>query len=226
MDLLVFGHAGARAIVFPTSMGKFFEWEDQGMIRRARRSSSSADGCSSTASTASTRTAGTRSGSMPGDRAYRHAQYDAYVRDEVLPLTRQKNGNPFLMTMGASFGAYHAVTFALRYPHLVEPRDRNERDVRHSRSMTDGYSDANVYPLQPGGLHPRRERPGSSCARSQRLRHHPRDRPRRFAARRERRVLAAAVVEGHLARAADLGRLGARLAVLAGDDPDVRRRPD
>jgi esterase/lipase superfamily enzyme len=27
MDLLVFGHAGARAIVFPTSMGRFFEWK-------------------------------------------------------------------------------------------------------------------------------------------------------------------------------------------------------
>jgi esterase/lipase superfamily enzyme len=33
MDLLVFGHAGARVIVFPSSMGKFFEWEDRGMIQ-------------------------------------------------------------------------------------------------------------------------------------------------------------------------------------------------
>ena len=32
MDLLVFGHAGARVLVFPTSMGRFFEWEDRGMI--------------------------------------------------------------------------------------------------------------------------------------------------------------------------------------------------
>ena len=32
MDLLVFGHAGARVLVFPSSMGKFYEWEDQGMI--------------------------------------------------------------------------------------------------------------------------------------------------------------------------------------------------
>ncbi len=32
MDLLVFGHAGARAIVFPTSMGRYFEWEDRGRI--------------------------------------------------------------------------------------------------------------------------------------------------------------------------------------------------
>ena len=32
MELLVFGHAGARVVVFPTSMGRFFEWEDRGMV--------------------------------------------------------------------------------------------------------------------------------------------------------------------------------------------------
>jgi esterase/lipase superfamily enzyme len=32
MELLVFGHAGAPLLVFPTSMGKFFEYEDRGMI--------------------------------------------------------------------------------------------------------------------------------------------------------------------------------------------------
>ena len=32
MELLIFGHAGARLLVFPTSLGRFFEWEDRGMI--------------------------------------------------------------------------------------------------------------------------------------------------------------------------------------------------
>ncbi|GMQ79550.1 MAG: hypothetical protein BMS9Abin02_2149 [Anaerolineae bacterium] len=32
MELLIFGHSGARLLVFPTSMGRFFEWEDRGMI--------------------------------------------------------------------------------------------------------------------------------------------------------------------------------------------------
>ena len=36
MDLLEFGHAGARVIAFPTSMGNFYEWEDQGMTRALR----------------------------------------------------------------------------------------------------------------------------------------------------------------------------------------------
>ena len=33
MDLLVFGHAGPPVIVFPSSMGAFFEFEDRGMVR-------------------------------------------------------------------------------------------------------------------------------------------------------------------------------------------------
>ncbi|MBF8283873.1 MAG: hypothetical protein HW378_2788, partial [Anaerolineales bacterium] len=32
IELLVFGHAGARMLVFPTSLGKFYEWEDRGMV--------------------------------------------------------------------------------------------------------------------------------------------------------------------------------------------------
>jgi esterase/lipase superfamily enzyme len=33
MESLVFGHAGQPILVFPTSMGSFFEYEDAGMIR-------------------------------------------------------------------------------------------------------------------------------------------------------------------------------------------------
>jgi esterase/lipase superfamily enzyme len=32
MELLLFGHGGARVLVFPTSMGRFFEWDDRGMV--------------------------------------------------------------------------------------------------------------------------------------------------------------------------------------------------
>ena len=32
MDLLVFGHGGPPVVVFPTSQGAFFEYEDRGMV--------------------------------------------------------------------------------------------------------------------------------------------------------------------------------------------------
>ncbi|MCS7071420.1 MAG: alpha/beta hydrolase-fold protein, partial [Anaerolinea sp.] len=76
--------------------------------------------------------------------AYRHEQYDRYLLYEVLPLIESKNPNPFLITAGASFGAYHAMNFGLRHP------DRVRRIVAMSgiydvRRFTDGYSDDHVY---------------------------------------------------------------------------------
>ncbi|MDW8326903.1 MAG: hypothetical protein RMK99_10080, partial [Anaerolineales bacterium] len=36
MELLLFGYGGARMLVFPTSLGRFYEWEDRGMIEALR----------------------------------------------------------------------------------------------------------------------------------------------------------------------------------------------
>ncbi|MGC2151711.1 MAG: esterase, partial [Terriglobales bacterium] len=33
MEALVFGHAGTPILVFPSSQGRYFEYEDAGMIR-------------------------------------------------------------------------------------------------------------------------------------------------------------------------------------------------
>jgi esterase/lipase superfamily enzyme len=147
MDLLVFGHGGARAIVFPSSMGRFFEWEDRGMIdalgehlERGWLQLYCVDSVDAESWYAKWK--------HPADRAHAHAAYDTYLRDEVLPLTIQKNDHPFLMTAGASFGAYHAATFALRYPHLVN-RAIGLSGLYDIRQQTDGYSDATVYRYNP-----------------------------------------------------------------------------
>lgn len=146
MDLLIFGHAGARVIVFPSSMGRFFEWEDQGMIAALGEQLENGwlqlycvDSVDSDSWYAKWK--------HPADRAFYHSRYDAYIRDEVVPLT-QRNDNPFLMTTGASFGAYHALTFALRYPHLVG-RAIGLSGVYDIREVTDGYTDEHVYPFNP-----------------------------------------------------------------------------
>ena len=143
MELLVFGHGGARVLVFPTSMGRFFEWEDRGMIGALSHHLEqgwlqlycvdSVDGESWYAKQ-----------QHPAARAWRHSQYDAYLRDEVLPLSQYQNPNPFLMTTGASFGAYHAMNFALRYPERVG-RVIGLSGMYDVRDMTDGYSDETVY---------------------------------------------------------------------------------
>ncbi|HWE63584.1 MAG TPA: esterase, partial [Chloroflexota bacterium] len=36
MELLVFGRGGAAVLVFPTSMGRFYQYEDFGMVEALR----------------------------------------------------------------------------------------------------------------------------------------------------------------------------------------------
>src|SRR5437588_4692462 len=119
MELLVFGHAGARVLVFPTSMGRFFQWEDTGMIAALGEQLDQGKiqlFCVDSVDAESWHA----KGKPPAERAWRQVQYEQYLLDEVLPFTRLHNSNPFLMTTGTSFGADHAVNFSFRYPHLVD----------------------------------------------------------------------------------------------------------
>lgn len=147
MELLVFGHAGARALVFPTSMGRFFQWEDTGMIAalgdqidQGKLQLFCVDSVDAESWYAK--------GKPPAERAWRQVQYDQYLLNEVLPFTRQHNPEPFLITMGTSFGAYHAINFALRYPHLVD-RTIGLSGLYDIKRFTGGYSDNNVYSHNP-----------------------------------------------------------------------------
>lgn len=147
MDLLLFGHAGARVVVFPSSMGRFFEWEDQGMIgalgehlERGWIQLCCVDSVDADSWYAKWK--------HPADRARHHARYDRYLHDEVLPFTRHRNDNPFLITTGASFGAYHALTFALRHP-FETGRAIGLSGIYDIREMTGGYTDGEVYPFNP-----------------------------------------------------------------------------
>ena len=163
MDLLVFGHAGARVIVFPTSMGKFFEWEDQRHDRRARRAARARMAAAVLRRQRRRRQLVRQVEASGRSRVPSRAVRRLRPRRGRCRFACRGNQNPFLMTTGASFGAYHAVTFALRYPHLVEPGDRDERDVRHS--ATDGWLlRRDDLPLQSGRLHPGRARSGAPGA--------------------------------------------------------------
>ncbi len=147
MELLIFGHAGARVLIFPTSKGRYYEWEDRGMMNVLGRHINNGwlqvycvDSVDAESWYARWR--------HPGERAWRHMQYEQYLLREVLPLSLQKNQNSFLITVGASFGAYHAVNLALRYPHLVG-RTIGMSGIYDVAQWTDGYYDENIYANSP-----------------------------------------------------------------------------
>lgn len=143
MDLLVFGHAGARGIVFPTSKGKFYEWEDRKMMEVLREPLENGwlqlyclDSVDAESWYAWWK--------HPAERAWRQVQYEQYLLNEVLPLSQQLNDNPFLMTMGASFGAYHAINIALRHPGVFN-RAIGMSGIYSISRWTDGFRDDNIY---------------------------------------------------------------------------------
>lgn len=143
MEVLVHGHAGARLIVFPASQSRFYNWEENSMVsalaeplERGWVQMFSPDGVDSESWYASHR--------HPGARAWRQHQYDQYLYHELLPFTRWKNPNPFAITAGVSFGAYHAMNFALRHPDAVG-RVIGMHGLYDIRRFTGGYVDDTVY---------------------------------------------------------------------------------
>ena len=143
MELLVFGHHGAPVIVFPTSQGRFYEYEDRGMVGGLAEHLElgwiqlicidSIDAESWYCNWA-----------HPSGRIQRHIQYEGYLLNEVVPAVREQNDNPFWITTGCSFGAYHAVNFALRHPWLVR-RTIGLSGIYDLRPFVDGYYDDNFY---------------------------------------------------------------------------------
>ena len=115
MELLVHGHAGLPVIVFPSSQGRFYEFEDRGMIGSIGYKIDNGEVqlyCLDSVDAESWYNRNV----PPRWRIARHMTYESYVTEEVLPLVRDKNWNQKRITLGCSFGGYHAVNIALRHP--------------------------------------------------------------------------------------------------------------
>ena len=158
MELLIFGHAGARVLVFPTSQGRYFEWQDRGMMNLVQGSIDAGDLqfiCVDSVDAESWYC----SWAHPSGRAYRHVQYDRYLTDEVLPFSAERNPNPFVMTLGASFGGYHAMNYGLRHPDIVK-RILAFSGLYDIRRFVGEYYDENVYFNNPVDYIPNEHEPG------------------------------------------------------------------
>lgn len=116
MELLVFGHGGAPVITFPTSCGKFFEWEDFGMIRTLRSALDAGRVQLFCLDSVDAESWYDRA-AHPESRIARDDAYDRYLVHEVVPFVRTRNGGR-LTAAGASFGGYHAVDKGLRHPDV------------------------------------------------------------------------------------------------------------
>ncbi len=121
MELLTFsGHGGCTGvpcIVFPTSCGRFYEFEDRNMVSAVAEKIDAGKIQLYCVDSVDMESWYNRSGTGR-QKIGRHMQYESYVMEEVLPLIRQKNHTTHLSAVGCSFGGYHAVNIALRHPDV------------------------------------------------------------------------------------------------------------
>lgn len=162
MELLIFGHGGAKVIVFPTSQGRFYEWEDRGMVAALRDHVESGWlqlYCIDTVDAESW-----YADHKPGwAQARRQVEYEAYIRDEVVPLGNWLNWTPFWITTGASFGAYHAANFAFKHPWLVN-RMLGLSGIYDISRFVHGQADETVYFNNPPAYLPHEHDPSRIAA--------------------------------------------------------------
>lgn len=122
-ELKVYGTNGRPLLVFPSSKGRFFDYENFGMINALSEfindkklivfSVDSIDGQSWLNTKAN-----------PGEKALRHSDYDQYIYKEVIPFIKSYEGltekeTENILTTGCSLGAYHAANFFFRHPDVI-----------------------------------------------------------------------------------------------------------
>lgn len=150
MELLVFGHAGDRVLVFPTRQGRFYDYENWGMVEAVRDRIEAGELqllCVDSYDSHSLYAWEF----APRERIVRHHAFEEYILGEVLPFTETLNPDARLVAHGCSIGAYHAVTIAFRHPALfakvvaLSGRYDLTRAITWYPDLFSGYYDSDIY---------------------------------------------------------------------------------
>jgi esterase/lipase superfamily enzyme len=154
MEILVFGHADAKVLVFPTREGRFYDYENWGLVNALGPSIEAGNLRLFCVDGVDSESLYSRSASPP-ERAHRHRAYENYILEEVIPLMWSENGSPALIAHGCSVGAYHAMNLTLRHPSLfckvvaLSGRYDLTRAVGSFEDLFSGYYDEDIYFLTP-----------------------------------------------------------------------------
>jgi len=164
MELLVFGHAGAKVLIFPTRSGRFYEYERLRLTDQLRDKVEAGHlqlYCLDSLDSESFYCWW----AQPDGRIQRHLQYETYILKEVFPLMTEKNPHPCVIAHGCSLGAFHAANIAFRHPErfrkLVAFSGRYDLTLRIDcfTDLFDGYYDEQIYFNTPTHYLPKLEDP-------------------------------------------------------------------
>jgi esterase/lipase superfamily enzyme len=148
-ELKSYGFYGRPLVVFPSSQGRFYQFEDFGMLEACRPWLESGrvrifavDGIDSQS--------WWNAHAHPADKARRHEDYDACIVGEIVPFVRDRcgGGGIPIMAAGCSFGAYHAANFLFRHPDIFDASICMS-GVYSVREFVGDYHDDRVYYNDP-----------------------------------------------------------------------------
>ena len=154
MELLVFGHSGAKVLVFPTRDGRFYEYENLGIVHALAHKIHAGHIQLYCVDSIDTETFYCP-WRHPADRIHRHIQFEEYILNEVMPFMASKNPHPCTIAHGCSLGGFHATNIAFRHPHLFQKlcafsgRYDLTMPVDHFHNLFDSYYDENIYHNTP-----------------------------------------------------------------------------
>ncbi len=155
IEMLVFGHRGYPVILFPTSMGRFYQNKDFGLIQTGHwflERGFIQIFCPDSIDEHSWYNKHIH----PAQRVRNHEWYDRMILEEIVHRVRWQTPSGKVAMAGASFGGYHAANFAFRHPELVS-HVFSMSGAFDIKSFMDGYYDDSVFFNNPvdylPGLH-------------------------------------------------------------------------
>lgn len=160
MELLVFGHAGAKVLVFPTRDGRFHEYEDLGIVQSLAHKIN-AGHMQLYCVDSIDRESFYNAWSHPADKIRRHMQFEEYILNEVIPFMAKKNPHHCTIAHGCSLGAFHAANMTFRHPYLFQKlcafsgRYDLTMPVECFSNLFEGYYDDNIYYNTPSHFLPK-----------------------------------------------------------------------
>lgn len=119
VEMLVYGTKGKPVLVFPSQEGRFFDYENFGMIDTLAPFIQA--GKIQVYSVDSLDHESWFGQNPPAERARRANDFDYAIRHDIIPhIQADGHENAGILTHGCSFGAFHAVNFFLKHPDVID----------------------------------------------------------------------------------------------------------
>jgi esterase/lipase superfamily enzyme len=147
VEMLVFGDWGYPLLLFPTTLNRFYEAKDQGLIESVRSFVESGQFKIYCVDTLDAETWYGRH-LPPAQRVQNYQAYDQFLTHELVPYIQRECHADRLAVGGCSFGGFHALNFAFRHPELVGYLLSMSGDF-DIRGFMGGHYDENVYFMNP-----------------------------------------------------------------------------